>query len=503
MEKQVQEILENLSSIEKKVLPFMELKTLEEIHEKSQVPKANISKAIQLFSQKKIIDLNTESKKIISLDVNGIEYHKRGLPERRLLDILEKPIKLDEAKKISGLSDNEFTIALGTLKKKNLISLDKGIMSIIVSKEETIKKFSEEKFLELLPLPLESLNEKQKSIYEQLKLRKNIVFLNEEKTSTFELTELGKNILKNLDKATDSIDQLTPEIIKEEKWKNKKFRAYNLSIESSKIYGGKRQPYLKFLDDVKKELISIGFEEAQGPVIESNFWNCDTLFMPQNHPARGIHDIYFVDEKYGKADLRKYLEKIKDVGKTHSNGWKTGSDGWNYKFNEEDSSKLVLRSQGTAVSSRILADKQKLKIPGKYFSIARVFRPDILDSSHLTEFNQLEGIVVSKDVNLRHLMGLLKLFAERIAKSKKIKLVPSYFPFTEPSVELQAYFNGKWLELGGAGIFRQEVTMPLGLDKDTRVLAWGLGIDRLFMIKENITDIRELFSQDLNFLRRK
>ena len=100
-------------------------------------------------------------------------------------------------------------------------------------------------------------------------------------------------------------------------------------------------------------------------------------------------------------------------------------------------------------------------------------------------------------------MGLLKLFAERIAKSKKIKLVPSYFPFTEPSVELQAYFNGKWLELGGAGIFRQEVTMPLGLDKDTRVLAWGLGIDRLFMIKENITDIRELFSQDLNFLRRK
>jgi phenylalanyl-tRNA synthetase alpha chain len=272
-----------------------------------------------------------------------------------------------------------------------------------------------------------------------------------------------------------------------------------MGLKPNLINGGKRQPYLKFLEEVKQELVALGFEEAQGSMVESSFFNCDALFMPQNHPARGIHDLYMIQKK---ADLRKYKNIIKAVEKTHENGWKTGSDGWNYKFNEDETSNLLLRSQGTVISSKLLANKEKLKIPGKYFAIARVFRPDVTDSSHLTEFNQLEGIVIDKEVNLKHLMGLLKIFAEKIAKAKKIKLVPSYFPFTEPSVELQADFNGKWLELGGSGIFRPEVTLPLGLDKDTKVLAWGLGIDRLFMIKENITDIRELFSQDLNFLRR-
>lgn len=498
MEKQVQDILESLSSIEKKVLPFIELGNLEAIHEKSNIEKGNINKAMQLFSQKNLIKLNSESKNLIHLDVNGVDYKKRGLPERRLLDALvEKCLPLEEAKKQAELSDNELAIAIGILKKKNLIKFEKNAICSFTKKDEAMKKFPEEKFIEVLPLEIDKLNNEQKDVYEKLKSRKKILVLEEEKKIDFQITELGKKVLNDLDKAPEMIEQLTPEIIKDEKWKNKRFRGYDLNIKVPRISGGKRHPYLKFLDDVKKELTSLGFEEAQGPIVESNFFNCDSLFMPQNHPARGIHDLYFID---GRADLKKYREKIKDVSETHKNGWKTGSDGWNYKFNEEETEKLVLRSQGTAISSRILANKPK--IPGKYFSIARVFRPDILDSSHLTEFNQLEGIVISKDVNLKHLFGLLKLFAEKIAKTNKIKLVPGYFPFTEPSVELQAEFNGKWLELGGAGIFRPEVTLPLGLDKDTKVLAWGLGIDRLFMIKENISDIRELFSQDLNFLRR-
>ena len=353
--------------------------------------------------------------------------------------------------------------------------------------------------MESLPMPLNTLKKEERELYEEIKSRKNLVFIEEEKSTSFNLTELGRKILDNIDKAEDLVEQLTPDMIKDDKWKGKKFRPYDMSLKPNLINGGKRQPYLKFLEEVKQELVALGFEEAQGGMVESSFFNCDALFMPQNHPARGIHDLYMIQKK---ADLRKYKNIIKAVEKTHENGWKTGSDGWNYKFNEDETSNLLLRSQGTVISSKLLANKEKLKIPGKYFAIARVFRPDVTDSSHLTEFNQLEGIVIDKEVNLKHLMGLLKIFAEKIAKAKKIKLVPSYFPFTEPSVELQADFNGKWLELGGSGIFRPEVTLPLGLDKDTKVLAWGLGIDRLFMIKENITDIRELFSQDLNFLRR-
>jgi len=474
------------------------LKDIEEIHQQSSLNKENVFKALHLFAEKNIIELKQNSEKTIELDINGIEYKKKGLPERRLLDaVLEKSLLLQEAKKETNLSDNEFTISLGVLKKKNMIKLEKGMLSIVISREEAIKKFPEEKFLESLPIKLSSLKNGDKALYEELKSRKNLVFVEEEKTTSFDLTEFGKRIIENLDKAEDLIEQLTPEMIKDEKWKGKKFRFYDLKIEPNKISGGKRQPYLKFLEQVKQELVSLGFQEAQGNMVENSFFNCDALFMPQNHPARGIHDLYMIQKK---ADLRRYKNIIKNVAKTHETGWKTGSDGWKYRFNEEETSKLVLRSQGTVISSRILANKPN--IPGKYFAIARVFRPDITDASHLTEFNQLEGVVIDKNVNLKHLMGLLKLFAEKIAKAKKIKLVPSYFPFTEPSVELQAEFNGKWLELGGAGIFRPEVTLPLGLDKDTRVLAWGLGIDRLFMMNQNITDIRELFSQDLNFLRR-
>jgi phenylalanyl-tRNA synthetase alpha chain len=500
MEIQVKECLDSLSPVEKKILPYLELKDIEEIHQKSSLNKENVFKALHLFSEKKIIELKEVSDKIIQLDINGIEYKKKGLPERRLLDaVLEKSLPLQEAKKTTNLSENEFTISLGVLKKKGIIKLDKGILSVIISREEAIKKFPEEKFMESLPMPLNTLKKEERELYEEIKSRKNLVFIEEEKSTSFNLTELGRKILDNIDKAEDLVEQLTPDMIKDDKWKGKKFRPYDMSLKPNLINGGKRQPYLKFLEEVKQELVALGFEEAQGSMVESSFFNCDALFMPQNHPARGIHDLYMIQKK---ADLRKYKNIIKAVEKTHENGWKTGSDGWNYKFNEDETSNLLLRSQGTVISSKLLANKEKLKIPGKYFAIARVFRPDVTDSSHLTEFNQLEGIVIDKEVNLKHLMGLLKIFAEKIAKAKKIKLVPSYFPFTEPSVELQADFNGKWLELGGSGIFRPEVTLPLGLDKDTKVLAWGLGIDRLFMIKENITDIRELFSQDLNFLRR-
>jgi phenylalanyl-tRNA synthetase alpha chain len=137
-----------------------------------------------------------------------------------------------------------------------------------------------------------------------------------------------------------------------------------------------------------------------------------------------------------------------------------------------------------------------------HFSIGRCFRPEVLDKTHLTEFNQVEGIVVDKDLTLRDLLGILERFAIDIAGADKAKFVPDYFPFTEPSVELHAYKKDfGWIEFGGSGIFRPEVTMPLGID--VPVLAWGLGIDRLFMMKAGIKDIRQLFSMDLDWLRKQ
>jgi phenylalanyl-tRNA synthetase alpha chain len=146
--------------------------------------------------------------------------------------------------------------------------------------------------------------------------------------------------------------------------------------------------------------------------------------------------------------------------------------------------------------------RRDLEIPGKYFSIARCYRPEVTDKMHLTEFNQVEGIVVGEGLTLRNLLGVLEKFALDIAEADSVKFRPDYFPFTEPSVELLAYKKGYgWVEFGGSGIFRPELTLPLGIK--VPVLAWGLGVDRLYMMKAGVDDIRSLFTFDLEWLRRR
>ena len=139
-------------------------------------------------------------------------------------------------------------------------------------------------------------------------------------------------------------------------------------------------------------------------------------------------------------------------------------------------------------------------VPGKYFSIARCFRYDQVDATHATDFFQVEGIVLGSDINFRTLLGLLNLFAREVAQAKEVKFLPAYFPFTEPSVEMHVrHPKLGWMELGGAGLFRPEVTTPLGVS--VPVIAWGLGLDRMAMVALGIHDIRDLFSADLEFIR--
>ncbi len=191
-----------------------------------------------------------------------------------------------------------------------------------------------------------------------------------------------------------------------------------------------------------------------GPIIETEFWDMDALFMPQFHSARDIHAAYYVKEpKYGKVN-EKLLEKVKA---SHEIGKGTISKGWQYKFDINKTKQLILRTQGTALSARMLASKD-LKIPGKYFAIARCFRPDVVDATHSADFNQVEGIVVEEGLDFRHLKGLLRLFAEEFAQTDQIKITPAYFPFTEPSAEIHAkHPELGWIELGGSGIFRPDL----------------------------------------------
>jgi phenylalanyl-tRNA synthetase alpha chain len=276
----------------------------------------------------------------------------------------------------------------------------------------------------------------------------------------------------------------------------KRFRKYTISLRAPRIAPGKRHPYREFLDTVKTKLVSMGFQEMRGSIVETEFWNMDALFMPQFHPARDIHDVYFVKEPTHAASIPEPF--LSHVAQAHQNGGETGSTGWNYPFDAERARRLVLRSQGTAVSAHTLAAQPA--VPGKYFSIARCFRYDQVDATHATDFFQVEGIVLGEDINFRTLLGLLNLFAREVAQAKEVKFLPAYFPFTEPSVELHVrHPKLGWMELGGAGLFRPEVTLPLGVT--VPVIAWGLGLDRMAMIALGIHDIRELFTDNLDLIR--
>jgi len=190
-------------------------------------------------------------------------------------------------------------------------------------------------------------------------------------------------------------------------------------------------------------------------------------------------------------------ELILNVKKIHENGGSTGSRGWRYNWSREIASRPILRSQTTAVSVRFLY-KNKTP-PIKMFCLSKVFRPDVIDSKHMIEFCQLEGIIGDYGINIRHLLGILTEFANQLG-FKEIKFKPSYFPFTEPSIE--AYIKHPklgWIECLGAGLFRPEVTKPLEIDFP--VIAWAFGIDRLAMIKLGIDDIRELHTYNLKKLR--
>ncbi len=518
-------------------LHIMELKTLQawkenpkseidsnKLLEISTLKEAQQGTAIGWLLSKQILILVGEIKTpIVSLGQKGLEYHNKLIPELRLLSQIKKHngeltiSDLQKQKDKLELESRAIGTAIGSLKKAKAILLDEN-KSLILGEEEKYKEFNHiqeliKQLKEKSTIPLEKLSKTEQNIINKLSKKrggsKGIFYKNEQVKRTFALTELGKKVIVGMPEPQEEISQLTPEMLKDGSWKNKRFRKYNISFKPPKPIVGRRNPYREFLDFVQMKLTSMGFEEMHDSFVETEFWNNDALYMPQFHSARGIHDVYMIKQPSHSKEFEGELKEIMErVAATHENGGETNSRGWQYKFDKERTRRLVLRSQGTALSARCLArflEHNKGKnpnIPGKYFATARVFRPESVDASHLSEFNQTEGIVLGEDITFCDLLGLLKLFAIEVAQAKEFKYAPAYFPFTEPSVELHAkHPKLGWIELGGAGIFRPEVTKPLGID--VPVIAWGLGVDRMGMMALDIDDIRDLFSIDLDSIRNR
>lgn len=502
MENQPEKIIENLiqklSPLERKIIPLLNL-PIKQIIEKFNNDETSVLRALKFLESKNIIKINKKTETIIDLGTNGIYYKKNHLPERKLLLTLEenKNPTLEEAKKLSKLSDNEFKVSLGILKNKNFIELKNSKIFLKAAKEELTKKTPEEHLLELLPKKLSELKPEHLQTLEALKKRKEIVEIKEKSIFDFQLTPLGEKIAaKNLE--LDLIEEITPEIIKN--WsKNKKFRVYDITSPVPAIHGGKKHFVNEAIEYAKRIWLDFGFKEMTSSLIETSFWNFDALFTAQDHPAREMHDTFFIKDTEGKLPDKEILTKVKQA---HETGI-VGSKGWQYKWEEKEAKKLVLRTHTTSVSARTLAQLKPSDLTAKYFAIGKVFRNETLDWKHGFEFYQSEGIVIDPNATFRHLLGYLKEFYIKMG-FEKIKFVPTFFAFTEPSVEIKVFHEEKkeWLELGGAGIFRPEVTTPL-LGKNIPVLAWGQGFDRIIIDYYKIKDLRELYSNNLKELRSK
>jgi len=446
----------------------------------------SVRRSISLLQTKGLVDLEKKDNDSYRLSKYGKMYVSEEFPEELLLKVLSENKSMQDFRKALG---EKSAFIFGYAMRNKLIEVKEDI----VSPTNNLKDFGFVEFHKALK-NLDSENEFDLKLKDAL-LKMNLIEAFSKPDYFVSKNKLGEKY-SNLE-IKKSVTSLTQDMLKSQDYKNVNFKPYNVVADVEPFYMGKYQPYARFLDLIKKKLVSIGFDEMPTDLITTEFYNFDIPFQPQNHPARTWTDTYSL-KRPSKGELpdNKIVQAVKNA---HENGANTGSKGWNYSWSEDIAIKLMPAAHGTAFSARILS--QGIESPKKYFALARVYRPDVLDATHLSEFNQLEGIVLGK-VNFKNLLGLLEQFAKEIAGANEIMFTPCYYPFTEPSVSLHAkHPKLGWVELGGAGIFRPEFTEPLGYKE--RVLAWGLGIDRLAMFNLDIKDIRDLFTSKLELLRSK
>ena len=325
------------------------------------------------------------------------------------------------------------------------------------------------------------------------KTRRNFIEFVDTTTRTWTLTPEGSSLDSNLLVETTMVNEITPELLQSDAWKDAEFRRFDVTLESATPRTGRSHPMQSLIERIRHIFLEMGFSEIVEDYVQTAGWNMDALFIPQDHPAREMQDTFYLDNPKS-MDLPKDLtDKWSEI---HRTGGDTGSTGWGGDFSPETSQKGLLRTHTTVNTIQYLAENPNQ--PCRMFAVDRVFRKEAIDRTHLPEFHQIEGIIMEEGANLQMLVTTLKTFYAKMGYPE-VRVRPAYFPYTEPSLEIEVKWRGKWLELGGAGIFRPEVTEPLGIEHP--VLAWGMGLERLAMLVLGLDDIRQLYISDLEWLR--
>ncbi len=500
----LKKLIQTLHPLERKVLPVLDkLNSVKGITLSTNLQEVEVMRALQWLQNKDIIHLNEELKEIVDLDENGRKYKNNGLPEKKFLQQIKGMIPLNTIQENLHLSKEEVSISLGILKSKAAIEIIKGkelkIKITGQGKKLLEKPSQEEEFLQKkFPLNINELAPEEKFALDNLKKRKKILKVDLVKERTPSLTETGKKIIKQGITTGDVLDRLTSSMLKNSSWKNKNFRRYDVKINVPEISGGKRHFVSQSVNYIKRIWLDMGFKEMTGSLSQTSFWDLDALFVPQDHPARDMQDTFYIkDPKYGKLP-KKLAAKVKS---THENGWTTGSKGWRYEWFEEEAKKLLMITHDTYLSAKTLASIKKEDLPWKSFQIMKVFRNEALSWKSLFEFYQIGGIVVDPNANFKNLKGYLKEFFKKMG-FPNVRIRPAHFPYTEPSAEVDVWHPQKkeWVEVAGSGIFRPEMVKPL-LGFECPVLAWGIGLERTIMEYYNLSDIRDVYKNDLKQLR--
>jgi phenylalanyl-tRNA synthetase alpha chain len=473
-----------------------EKSSVERIAELSGLDPDAVNRTVSWLSTKGLVKVEETAYAEVSLDAEGRTYADVGLPERRLLELAKSG---DLSAAAGKLDASELGIALGWLRKKNLAKIVGKDRIEVISDARTADEDLLAELKKKGKLELSSLSEIQKAALMLLRSRRNVVRVADRKNVSVSPTEEGMRIGESSE-VEDSISQLTPELLRSGGWRKGVIRPYDVGVYVKPQYAAKKHPLQRLIEKIEDIFVAMGFKEINGPLVESAFWNFDALFVPQDHPAREMQDTFYLKkpESAEVPQFKEYGPKIKEI---HENGGSTGSVGWGYKWNPDLTKQLLLRTHTTAVTCKHLTTLKKENLPAKVYCVGKVFRNEAVDYKHLPEFYQVEGIVVDPDANFRNLLGILHEFYRKMGFSD-VRFRPSYYPYTELSVDPEVYLEGRgWMELGGAGIFRPEVVKPL-LGFECPVLAWGLGLDRVVALSLGLSDIRDIYISDLDWLRK-
>lgn len=449
--------------IEKKIIASLRdnpKQSPESLEKSTQLSPDQIRRGIEWLKLKNLAIVTESKSSILSLGKNGLESFAKGLPERRLLDLLNTgPRKLPDLQKELGFV---FGPSMGLARKNNWIEVSLDEISIKNPPSELLG----EKTLKLIGNEKLSKDKIDGDDLSGLLKRPDFIIEDVVKTKEISLSDLAKSI-----KISDSVGGI------------------DVEADVPEIFVARTHPLKDTIDEIREIFVTLGFSEILGNMTQSSFWNFDALFTPQDHPARELQDTFYLDginaKKIGTP------EQIRKVSESHKKNWR-------YQWDINEARKMVLRTHTTCVTIKHLAENKPDE--ARIFSLGRVFRNEKVSYKHLVEFNQIEGIVVGKDASLRNLMGIQREFYKRIGITK-VKFWPTFFPYTEPSLQTMVYNEklGKWIELFGMGIFRPEVTKPLGITQP--VLAWGGGIERIAMLKYGVGDVREFYNNNLGWLR--